>query len=103
MKQAIYLSEGISGKELSKAKSATNKAVKAENTSFSFCLKQVQKHDAKFLSSFAKYSEADMTPANLLPLMTENEGKSGKFTAWLVMQLIGRFYKAQAVTVKVAA
>lgn len=92
MKQAIYLQSGISGKQLQSAKSATNKSVKAENTSFSFCLKQVQKHDQSFLSSFVGYKKADMTPANLLELMTEKEKKSGKFSAWLVMSLIKRYY-----------
>jgi hypothetical protein len=92
MKQAIYLQTGISGKQLQSAKSATNKSVKEENTSFSFCLKQVQKHDQSFLSSFVGYKKADMTPANLLDLLTEKEKKSGKFSAWLVMSLIKRYY-----------
>jgi hypothetical protein len=92
MKQAIYLQTGITGKQLQSAKSATNKSVKEENTSFSFCLKQVQKHDQSFLSSFVGYKKADMTPANLLDLMTEKEKKSGKFSAWLVMSLIKRYY-----------
>jgi hypothetical protein len=92
MKQAIYLQSGISGKQLQSAKSATNKSVKEENTSFSFCLKQVQKHDQSFLSSFVGYKKADMTPANLLDLMTDKEKKSGKFSAWLVMSLIKRYY-----------
>lgn len=103
MKQAIYLNEGITGKELQNRKSSTNKAVKEENTSFSFCLKQVQKHSDNFLTSFANYKKSDLTPANLLPLLTEREKKSGKFTAWLVMQLIGRFYKTQATSVEVKA
>ncbi len=92
MKQAIYLQTGITGKQLQSAKSATNKSVKEENTSFSFCLKQVQKHDQSILSSFVGYKKADMTPANLLDLMTEKEKKSGKFSAWLVMSLIKRYY-----------
>lgn len=92
MKQAIYLQSGISGKQLQSAKSATNKSVKEENTSFSFCLKQVQKHDASFLTSFVGYKKSDLTPANLLPLLKEKEGKNGKFTAWLVMSLIKRYY-----------
>lgn len=103
MKQAIYLNEGITGKELQNRKSSTNKAVKEENSSFSFCLKQVQKHDNNFLTSFANYKKSDLTPANLLPFLTEKEKKSGKFTAWLVMQLIGRFYKTQATSVEVKA
>lgn len=103
MKQAIYLKEGISGKQLSSAKSATNKAVKEENFSFSFNLRQVMKHDQKFLTSFVNYKKADMTPTNLIPLLTEREAKSGKFTAWLVMQLIGRYYKSATVKAEVKA
>jgi hypothetical protein len=104
MKQAIYLKEGITGKQVMKSKSATNVKVKEENSSFSFCLKQVQKHDQQFLASFVGYKKADLTPANLLPLMNEREKKSGKFTAWLVMSLISRYYKASVVAaVKVAA
>ncbi len=90
MKQPIYLS--VSGKVLHGAKISTNKSVKEENTSFSFCLKQVQKHDQGFLTSFVAYKKSDLTPANLLPLLKEKEGKNGKFTAWLVMSLIKRYY-----------
>ena len=92
MKQAIYLQSGITGKQLQSNKSLTNKSVKEENTSFSFCLKQVQKHDQGFLTSFVAYKKSDLTPANLLPLLKEKEGKNGKFTAWLVMSLIKRYY-----------
>jgi hypothetical protein len=92
MKQAIYLQTGITGKQLQSAKSSTNKSVKEENTSFSFCVKQVLKHDNAFLTSFVNFNKADLTPANLLELMTEKEKKSGKFTAWLVMSLIKRYY-----------
>lgn len=90
MKQPIYLS--VSGKVLHGSKISTNKAVKEENTSLSFCIKQVQKHDQGFLTSFVAYKKSDLTPANLLPLLKEKEGKNGKFTAWLVMSLIKRYY-----------
>lgn len=103
MKQAIQLKEGITGKQLSAAKRQTNNNVKTEQTSLSFCIKQVQKHDDNFLTSFSKFKKSDLTPANLLPFLTEKEKKSGKFTAWLVMQLIGRFYKTQATSVEVKA
>jgi hypothetical protein len=104
MAKVTFLAEGITGKQAMAAKSATNKSVKEENTSFSFCLKQAIKHDQNYLTSFKGYKKADLTPANLLPLLTEKEAKSGKFTAWLVMNLISRYYKASvAVPVKVAA
>lgn len=103
-KQKGYLNDGITGKQVQQAKSATNKSVKEENTSFSFCLKQAIKHDQNYLTSFKGYKKADLTPANLIPLLTEKEAKSGKFTAWLVMNLISRYYKTSvAVPVKVAA
>jgi hypothetical protein len=103
MKQAIYLKEGITGKQVQQAKKATNVAVKEENNSFSFCLKQVIKHDQNFLTSFAGFKKADLTPANLLPLLTERE-KGWKFSSELVMRLISRYYKTSvAVPVKVAA
>lgn len=95
MKQAIYLKTGISGKQLQSAKSATNKAIKADNTSFSFCLKQVLKHDQDFLTSFVKFSKADMTPTNLMPLLGEKEAKHGKFSSHLVMSLIKRYYASK--------
>jgi len=92
MKQVTYLNEGMTGKQHMATKSATNKSVKEENTSLSFCIKQVQKHDQGFLTSFVGYKKSDITPANLLPLLKEKEGKNGKFTAWLVMSLIKRYY-----------
>jgi hypothetical protein len=104
MAKVTFLAEGITGKQVMVAKSATNKSVKEENTSLSFCIKQVLKHDQSFLTSFKGYKKSDIVPANLIPLMTEKEAKSGKFTAWLVMNLISRFYKASVVVpVKVAA
>jgi hypothetical protein len=103
-KQKGYLNDNVTGKQVQQAKSATNKSVKEENTSLSFCIKQVLKHDQSFLTSFKGYKKSDIVPANLLPLLTEKEAKSGKFTAWLVMNLISRYYKASvAVPVKVAA
>jgi hypothetical protein len=102
-KQKGYLNEGITGKQVQQAKKDTNIAVKADNTSFSFCLKQVIKHDQNYLTSFKGFKKADLTPANLLPLLTEKE-KGWKFSADLVMKLVARYYKASvAVPVKVAA
>jgi hypothetical protein len=92
-KKVIYLSANVTGKMLQDAKIETNKAVKDENTSFSFCLKQVLKHDKNFTTSILKFKEADCTPKNLLPLLKGKEAKNGKFSSWLVMQLITRFYK----------
>jgi hypothetical protein len=104
MAKVTFLAEGITGKQVMAAKSATNKSVKEENTSLSFCIKQVLKHDQSFLASFKGYKKSDIVPANLIPLLTEKEAKSGKFTAWLVMNLISRYYKTSvAVPVKVAA
>ncbi len=92
-KKVIYLSANVTGKMLQDAKIETNKAVKDENTSFSFCLKQVLKHDKNFTTSILKFKETDCTPKNLLPLLKGKEAKNGKFSSWLVMQLITRFYK----------
>lgn len=88
----VFLAEGITGKKLVANKIDTNNSVKAENTSFSFCLKQVIKHDKGFCSSFVKFNEADCSPKNLLPLLKGKEAISGKFSAWLVMTLIRRYY-----------
>jgi hypothetical protein len=92
-KKVVYLAQNVTGKMLQDAKIETNKAVKDENTSFSFCLKQVLKHDKNFTTSILKFKETDCTPKNLLPLLKGKEAKNGKFSSWLVMQLITRFYK----------
>ncbi len=92
MAKITFLAEGITGKQVQQAKRDTNKSVKEENSSISFCIKQVLKHDQSFLASFKGYKKSDIVPANLTPLLTEKEAKSGKFTAWLVMSLIRRFY-----------
>lgn len=91
----IFLAEGITGKKLVQNKIDTNNEVKAENTSFSFCLKQVIKHDKGFVSSFVKFNEADCSPKNLLPLLKGKEAMNGKFSAWLVMTLIRRYYSTK--------
>lgn len=101
MKKVIYLS--VEGKVMNDAKKATNNSVKAENTSISFCIKQVIKHDAGFLNSFVNYKESDLTPSNLLAHKKETEGKNGKFTAWLVMTLVRRMYASQGIQAPVIA
>lgn len=88
----VILKEGITGKQHMADKRATNNRVKEENTSISFCIKQVLKHDESFLSAIAGYKKQDVTPANLLPLLQGKEGKNNKFSAWLVMTLVKRFY-----------
>jgi len=91
----IFLAAGITGKQLQNNKIETNNAVKEENTSFSFCLKQVIKHDKNFCSSFVNFKESDCNPKNLLPLLKGKEAINGKFSAWLVMTLIRRYYAAK--------
>ncbi len=96
MKTTIILKEGITGKMHVANKRQTNNNVKAENTSISFCIKQALKHDAGFFSSIAGFNQSDVNPANLLPLLQGKEGQSGKFTAWLVLTLVKRFYTLKA-------
>ena len=54
-KQIVYLNSGITGKMMQDAKINTNKEIKKENFSFSFCLKQVLKHDQNFTSSILNF------------------------------------------------
>jgi hypothetical protein len=91
--KVTYLSEGISGKDLQKAKIDTNKAHKADSGSFSYCKNRVLQFNAGFLEGFAAYNEADLTPKNLLPLRSEKESMRPNFSVWLIMQLISRYYK----------
>jgi hypothetical protein len=91
--KVTYLSEGISGKDLQKAKIDTNKAHKADSGSFSYCKNRVIQFNAGFLEGFAAYNEADLTPKNLLPLRSEKEAARPNFSVWLIMQLISRYYK----------
>lgn len=92
MKTTIILKEGITGKMHQASKRATNNRVKEENFSISFCIKQVLKHDESFLNSIIGYKKQDISPANLLPLLQGKEAKNNKFSAWLVMTLVKRFY-----------
>ena len=91
----VFLAEGMTGKKLQSNKIETNNAVKVENTSFSFCLKQVIKHDKGFCSSFVNFKESECTPKNLKPLLRGKEAINGKFSAWLIMTLIRRYYAAK--------
>jgi len=88
----VFLAEGMTGKKLVQNKIATNNAVKQENTSFSFCLKSVVKFDKGFISSFVNFNELDCSPKNLLPLLKGKEAINGKFSSWLIMTLIRRYY-----------
>jgi len=91
--KVTYLAEGISGKDLQKAKIDTNKAHKADSGSFSYCKNRVLQFNSGFLEGFAAYNEADLTPKNLLPLRSEKEAMRPNFSVWLIMQLISRYYK----------
>ena len=90
-----YLKEGITGKEVMKMQCEGNKASKIERKSFSFCLKQVLKHQINTLKAIKGFKEVDCTPKNLSKHLTENEAKSGNFNDWLVMNLIKRYYSAK--------
>ena len=92
-KKVSYLSEGITGNMLKNAKIETNNEVKKENTSISFCIKRVLEFDRNFTTSIRGFNAKDITPKNLIPLLKGKEAKNGKFSAWLVMQLITRYYK----------
>jgi hypothetical protein len=89
----IYLS--VTGKILNGAKIDTNKAVKEEIRTFSFAKRYSLQFDRGFYSSFVKFNENDLTPANLLPLRTAKEkissDKNG-FSSWLFMSLVKRYY-----------
>lgn len=92
-KKVTYLSEGVTGKMFTYAKIETNNEVKKENSSISFCIKRVLELDKGFTSSIKGFNAKDINPKNLIPLLKGKEAKSGKFSAWLVMQLISRYYK----------
>jgi hypothetical protein len=103
MKSSIILKEGITGKQHVASKRATNNNVKSENCSISFCIKQVLKHDESFLKSINGYQASDINPANLLPLLQGKEATNSKFTAWLVMTLVKRFYVSKEASKTIAA
>jgi len=89
----IYLS--VSGKILNGAKIDTNRAIKTEIRTFSFAKRYSLNFDKGFYSSFVKFNENELTPANLLPLRTTKEkissDKNG-FSSWLFMSLVKRYY-----------
>jgi len=87
----VFLSEGITGKQLVNNKIATNNEAKKEIRSFSHALKLALKNDQNFFTSFAKFNPSDLTPKNLCEFLQGNEGKNG-FSVWLIMTLTRRFY-----------
>jgi hypothetical protein len=92
----IYLS--VTGKILNGAKIDTNKAVKEEIRTFSFAKRYSLQFDRGFYSSFVKFNENDLTPANLLPLRTAKEKTSSDkngFSSWLFMSLVKRYYQTK--------
>jgi hypothetical protein len=93
-KKVSYLKEGVTGKQLTRLKIDANTASKDETKTISWCIKQVNTHAQDFLSSFEVYNPSDINPTKLLAFRTEKEVARGKFSVWLVMQLITRMYKA---------
>ena len=93
--KVVYLKEGVTGKQLLKAKIEANNKNKEELHSISFCIKQIKRHGKQFTKLIKGFNEKDLTPANLLPMRTEKEQERTKFTFWMVEQLIVRFYKAK--------
>lgn len=93
-KKVTYLKEGVTGKQLTRLKINANNASKDETKTISWCIKQVNTHGQEFLNSFANYSPSDIIPSKLLPFRTEKEIARGKFSVWLVTQMITRMYKA---------
>ena len=93
-KKVTYLKEGVTGKQLTRLKINANNASKDETKTISWCIKQLNAHGQEFLNSFANYSPSDIIPSKLLPFRTEKEVARGKFSVWLVAQLITRMYKA---------
>ncbi len=92
-KAPIYLKEGLSGKKLTSNKIATNNAHKLDSGSISYCIKRLIEFNQGFLESFNGYKLEDLTPKNLLQFKKETEAKNGRFSVWLVMQLVTRYYK----------
>lgn len=93
-KKVTYLKEGVTGKQLTRLKIDANTASKDETKTLSWCIKQVNAHAQDFLASFEAYDAKDINPTKLLPFRTEKEVARGKFSVWLVMQMITRMYKA---------
>ena len=91
--KVTHLKEGVTGKQLVRLRIVANNASKEEVKSISWCIKQSLKHSQDYLNSFTHYNPADITPANLIPLLTEKQAASGKFSVWLVNGLIAKFYK----------
>jgi hypothetical protein len=90
-----YLKEGFTGKQIMKMQCEGNKASKVERKSFSFCLKQVLKHQNKTILAIRGFKESDCTPKNLSKFLTKTERERNNFSDWLVINLIKRYYSAQ--------
>ena len=92
-KAPVYLKEGLTGKQVTNNKIATNNAHKLDSGSISYCIKRLIEFNQGFLESFNGYKLEDLTPKNLLKFKKETEAKNGRFSVWLVMQLVTRYYK----------
>ncbi len=95
--KAIYLKEGIKGKQLQAAKIESNRLNKEELTSLSFQIKQFNKHGDNYLKCFKGAKMSDITPKNLVPFLTakdiEKQAKNGgKWSYWLLESVIKRYY-----------
>jgi hypothetical protein len=94
----LYLTEGIKGKDLQRAKIDSNRMNKADLQSLSFCLNQFKKHGIDYLACFKGSKMEDLTPKNLIPCIGENDAKrqvknGGKWSYFMLETTIGNYYK----------
>jgi len=93
-KEVIYLSEGVTGKQIMKSIYNANNEHKKDIASFSQCLKRAIEFN-QFEGKIKNFNVTELTPKTLLPFRSKtNEGKE-KFSVYEVLMMIKKFYQSK--------
>lgn len=94
MNTPIFLTEGMTGKQLMANRKATSVAAMKDTFTLSNCIKAVTTNDQAFISSLKGERKLLLNPTLLVKFLTDKEkaqvDKRGGFTYTLVLNLIRR-------------
>lgn len=93
--KVTYLAEGVTGKQFQSAILDANKNHKADQTSFSYCLRRAVEFEGGALKLIKGFDMKDLTPKNLIPLRAESRKESTRFSVYEIYNLIRKYYKTK--------
>ena len=97
-KPTLFLSEGITSKDLRKSQLEANKLYKSELKSPTQAFNFFVKYFSEFTKSIVGYSESEIKPSEsfLNTYRTEKEMALNTFSPYLYSELVKRYYKSKS-------